>query len=550
MRRTLLMSTFLGAATLVAASVASSTSAQAQSPLCPTSNGATGGIASFGGACTNSPSANSATTGAFSGAALASQALTDLSQSSSDQVTQTTNNAMRDRRETEQQRCSAGFTRRNGECEPTRVRETTERRATTSTRRVARMVPVKMKNGKTRMVRRTESVTETSEAPVRERRIARMVPVKMKNGKTRMVRRMEREPVETVEVAEPLNPTSNLIVEMNPRYGAWAQAFGDYETRNGSTNGTLVYSSTGGPGGILSPFPAIISATSHTTTGGVTGGIDITTRGIVSPDDGIIAGLSGGYTDSEVRIRTTITQLPATATYAVGGTVAVPGITGVNAYRAHLSGPSIGGYATFFNGPFSLDVAARADFFDVNIGFDDNLAFVGEVGSPNVNGLGAVLIPFSGNGNTHSVQTTLTGNMNYRFALTGSYWIEPTVGMQYTRQNYASNAYLLGLGNGDVLRAQGGARIGTSFQYGSMVITPVLTGLVYDDVVVQGGIIETGGFQPSSVVLNDQGKVRGEGILAINADFGGGWSSSIQGDVRGGQGLFGAGGKATIRYRW
>ena len=36
----------------------------------------------------------------------------------------------------------------------------------------------------------------------------------------------------------------------------------------------------------------------------------------------------------------------------------------------------------------------------------------------------------------------------------------------------------------------------------------------------------------------------------MNFDFGQGISSFIQGEVRGGQGLFGAGGKAGVRVQW
>jgi hypothetical protein len=48
----------------------------------------------------------------------------------------------------------------------------------------------------------------------------------------------------------------------------------------------------------------------------------------------------------------------------------------------------------------------------------------------------------------------------------------------------------------------------------------------------------------------DQGQVRGRGLLSFNFDFGQGLSTFILADVRGGQGLFGAGGKAGVRYQW
>ena len=48
----------------------------------------------------------------------------------------------------------------------------------------------------------------------------------------------------------------------------------------------------------------------------------------------------------------------------------------------------------------------------------------------------------------------------------------------------------------------------------------------------------------------DEGLLRGRGILALNFDFGDGMSSFVQGDVYGGAHLFGAGGKAGMRYQW
>jgi hypothetical protein len=44
--------------------------------------------------------------------------------------------------------------------------------------------------------------------------------------------------------------------------------------------------------------------------------------------------------------------------------------------------------------------------------------------------------------------------------------------------------------------------------------------------------------------------MRGQGIFALNFDFGYGMSSFVQGDVYGGAHLFGAGGRGGIRYQW
>ncbi len=84
-----------------------------------------------------------------------------------------------------------------------------------------------------------------------------------------------------------------------------------------------------------------------------------------------------------------------------------------------------------------------------------------------------------------------------------------------------------------------------------MRATVTVTGLAYDDVVVSGGFIAgAGGLQSNILAQADQGQVRGRGILALNLDFGQGVKAFVQGEGYGGQGLFGAGGKAGIRYEW
>ena len=52
------------------------------------------------------------------------------------------------------------------------------------------------------------------------------------------------------------------------------------------------------------------------------------------------------------------------------------------------------------------------------------------------------------------------------------------------------------------------------------------------------------------LVQADQGLMRGQGILVLNFDFEDGMSSFVQGDVYGGAHLFGAGGRADIRFLW
>ena len=86
-------------------------SAQAQSIFCPSAIPQQSGIALGAGTCTNN------TTGAFSNAALASEALSDLAQSTTQQASVTVGAALSARRQIELDRCPEGFERINGMCQ-------------------------------------------------------------------------------------------------------------------------------------------------------------------------------------------------------------------------------------------------------------------------------------------------------------------------------------------------------------------------------------------------------------------------------------------------
>jgi len=220
--------------------------------------------------------------------------------------------------------------------------------------------------------------------------------------------------------------------------------------------------------------------------------------------------------------------------------------TGASQLRATVSGPTVGGYATYFSAGFSTDVTAKFDFLTVNETFNDLLATTtGSVGAP-------AFVAFSGAGSVDLLNSTFVGNLNYRFDLYPNFWVEPTVGVAYTNSSYGSGAARLGLADGNLVRVQGGARFGTStFTGNGVLMTTTLTGLAYNDVVVQGGVLSVFAFQGNNLLAqSDQGFMRGQGILALNFDFGDGMSSFVQGDVYGGAHLFGAGGRGGIRYQW
>jgi hypothetical protein len=265
-------------------------------------------------------------------------------------------------------------------------------------------------------------------------------------------------------------------------------------------------------------------------------GADLTTQGLFS---GFIAGVTVGYTWSEMKLNTSATAIPTAGVTSSAAGVA-PG-TGVSQLRATVSGPTVGGYATYFNAGFSTDVTVKFDFLTVNETFNDLLATTIQTNP---------FVTFAGAGSVNLLNSTVVGNLNYRFDLYPNFWVEPTVGVQYTNSSYGSGAAQLGLADGNLVRVQGGARFGTSTLLSNGVLmTPTLTGLAYNDVVVQGGVLPAFAFQGNNLLAqSDQGFMRGQGILTLNFDFGNGMSSFVQGDVYGGAHLFGAGGRAGIRW--
>jgi hypothetical protein len=264
-------------------------------------------------------------------------------------------------------------------------------------------------------------------------------------------------------------------------------------------------------------------------------GADFTSRALYSASDGFIGGVTAGYTHSELKLNTIATSLDP----RIG--------TGVSHLRAIVSGATAGLYATYFNGGFSSDVTVKFDILTDDETFDDFLATTGGI-TGNINRF----IPFAGAGSVSLLNSTIVGNLNYRFDLYPNFWIEPTVGFQYTNSSYGSGAAQLGLADGFLWRVQGGARFGTSTLISNGVLmTATLTGLAYNDVLVQGGFIPVSAFQGGNLLVQaDQGFMRGQGILALNFDFGNGMSWLVRGDVYGGAHLFGAGGRAGIRYQW
>jgi hypothetical protein len=390
--------------------------ARAQGAFCPSSAGSQTGISLQQGTCTNN------TTGAFSGAAFATQALSDLAQSATQQSTNTAFDGISDRRAREEGPAA---------------------------------VPMEQ-HGARKLLPLSLGSKETGQAS--------LVPIVL----------VPKEPLWS-----PPARYGDRLPSSGYRIGAWAQGYGDYERRTGTSS---------------SPADDVsIGERSTTNTMGFIGGIDLTGRSLLSEGDGLIFGLLTGYLTSDVRVRTSVQSTDPTNVNN--------GFANIN---VSLSGPTAGIYASYFNGPFSNDLLLKEDFLDLSERTNQLLAY-------NANpdqSLQPETFPYFGAGRTNLSQFTASDNLHYKFILSSDMWVEPTAGIQYTHSSYGSGAALLGVKDGDLVRAQGGARFGFDTFLGQTRVTTSLASLIYDDVVVKGDFIQGGAFTTATSALKDQGRIR------------------------------------------
>jgi hypothetical protein len=451
-------------------------------------------IMQISGNCTNPKIA-----GAASGSALASQAIGDLLGSSANQETSVAVKAIEERREAAPEACPSGEVLVDGIC-------------------------------------RARHGGPASPPPVVSAAPAPAARVVAKRSKTKTAKFAPRTPP---VAAPPLAPVSAsdppAIYDQSFHIGSFAQGFGSYDHRTGDRN-SVIDCCTAQPSN-TNVTPLVLDASSTTTYGGFVGGIDATKRSLSSAQDGVVFGLLAGYTWTKISLGTTVLSTVPSRT-----------ASGSSSSSAHVDGPSVGAYVSYFNGPLSNDFLIKNDFLSLSenqsqiLGFGACTCFI-----PNAP---SFVFPQSGSASTNLDQLTISDDVNYRVKWQERWWTEPTVGAVYVNSSYASSAAALGLADGYIFRVQGGARIGTDSVFGTYHVTTVLTGLLFDDVIVHGNNIQGQSFGQSGDILSDQGKVQAQAIASINADFGHGVSASIQGNVYGARGIFGAGGQATLRMQW
>ena len=233
-----------------------------------------------------------------------------------------------------------------------------------------------------------------------------------------------------------------------------------------------------------------------TTAGGI-GGIDYTSYRLFSPNDAFVVGVLAGVTDVH--------------------TTSVVGV------KTKIDGPSVGIYSVYVNGGFSVDFNSKVDFLALDQ---------------------ASALPLSSDLTSYAT----AANINYKFDVAGG-WIEPTAGAIYTATRWDSAMSAL---DGHTVRVQGGVRFGQTLAYGNVTVEPTLLAMLYSDVVIEGGNINNLGV-PSAP--SDEGKLFQQLALKLNFDFGNGLSTSLEGEVRHGNldhgsDVFGAAGRAGLRYKW
>jgi Autotransporter beta-domain len=300
--------------------------------------------------------------------------------------------------------------------------------------------------------------------------------------------------------------------KFGPVVGAWAQVYADFERHAN-----------------ILPGSADNTTRTQKTTGQVAG-TDLTYRRSSNGfPETLQIGVLGGHNDTNSRFKDTANTSGASQ---------------------RDEGGYLGGYAVYQVNRFSLEAMFKADFFQHSSSAVTAKAFTCAGNQLLVAESAADLVQYSvRTGSVEQQNYTTSVNAAYRFDLGSRVYLEPTVGVRYTYSNYGSGAADLNLQNGDILRLQAGARLGTSWQHDGYNWSASLLGLVYNDVMIRGYSLNPDGL-PSSVLYVDQGKFRALGQLSTKVDVGRGLSYNAQADVRGGQDVVGVGGRVGARYEW
>lgn len=233
----------------------------------------------------------------------------------------------------------------------------------------------------------------------------------------------------------------------------------------------------------------------NTLIGGGLAGADVTVQGVASGADALVLGLLAGDVTASVHNGDGSTAL--------------------------VRGPSVGAYGAYVNGKFSVDGTFKTDFFDLS-----------ETAA-------GVTIPLSLN------NYVVVGNLNYKQML-GSWWVEPTAGVSYIRTVWDGASKAFGMTDGTDLRAQGGTRLGSGFDWSGIHFSETLTLLAYDDVIISGGTLAVATGVP--LAPSDAGKIFGQAIGKLEAQLTSNWLVNVEGEFRWRPDVYGIAGRLGATY--
>jgi hypothetical protein len=285
------------------------------------------------------------------------------------------------------------------------------------------------------------------------------------------------------------------------------------------------------------------------TTGGGMAGMDWTSHH--ASEETVQFGVFGGYLANRASFTDTVFVLES------------PG-TAADTYQRtdnhqDIDGGFVGGYLTYRNNQWLGDLAFKSDILQLSqksvlTQLADATGACGAAGATGVQ-----------SGSSSMTSYVIAGNIANRIPHEEHTWIAPTVGFRYSTTFFGSNASTvnftptlnnpnplfstLGLDDGQALRLQGGVRYGGTWMSSHGVLWEAEVGaLLYSDVWIDGfTFVSTSGGTVSPV---DEGKVRALGQAMTKINMGNGLSYILQGEVFGGEDLFGLDGQLGVRYEW
>lgn len=294
-------------------------------------------------------------------------------------------------------------------------------------------------------------------------------------------------------------------------HGVWVEGYYDYEKHENLN-----------PGQPANPTRRMVS-------GGLLSGADVSHFTTGPSVRGFQLGVFSGYNSTRSKFTDTVgLKLQSDGTLERSLTTDA---------RQEVDGAMVGVYGSVVHGAVSADLAVKVDMFSMEQRFNERRLDCADT--------------FFTQQSTAMTNFIVASNANYRFELSPSHYLEPTVGLRWTHTDFGGNAPALGVRDGEALRVQGGLRLGTRFTTpDGWIWQTSVTGLLYSDVSLSGFVAPSGTPLLPNTPLVDEGKLRAMGILDARVDVGYGYTIYGDVEVRGGDDVIGFGSRLGIRYQW